>query len=316
MKRALRRGLVAVVLLVLALLLWPEAKPGPTGGWLKAAGLEPRFAELAGVRVRYVEAGAGPPVVLLHGFASSIYTWKDVLPALARERRVVALDFPGFGQSDQPADLAFDLYPRVVLGLLDRLEIARASLVGNSMGGAVSVVVAGTRPDRVERLVLIDAAGFNMGAGDEPWILRLFTAWPLNVLLERLPVRGFLVRRALHQVFHDPSLVTAERFDEYLTPLLRPGAMAAIRSLMSDRRLRDGRVADLVPQVKEPTLVLWGREDRWIPVANADRFASAIPGSRKVVLEACGHVPQEERPEEIARLLGEFLDAWEPSSRP
>ena len=307
MKRAARSGLAVLVLLVVGLLLWPEARPGPTGGWMAAAGLEPRFATVGGLRVRYVEQGSGPAVVLLHGFGSSIYTWKDVLPALARTGRVVALDFPGFGGSDRPPDLSFDMFPGVVLGLLAQLAIREAALVGNSMGGAVAVVIAARQPERVPRLVLIDAAGYNTGPGQRPWNIDLVSSRAAGALLDRLPLRGPLVRLGLQQVFYDDALVTPERVDEYLAPLLRPGTSAAIRSLMVTRTVRPSLVAELAPQVKAPTLILWGRQDRWIPVAQADRFASAIPGSRKVILDGCGHLPEEERPDEVIRLLTEFL---------
>ena len=185
MKRAARSGLAVLVLLGVGLLLWPEARPGPTGGWIAAAGLQERFATVDGLRVRYVEQGSGPAVVLLHGFASSIYTWKDVLPALARTGRVVALDFPGFGGSDRPPDLSFDMFPGVVLGLLDQLGIREAALVGNSMGGAVAVVIAARQPQRVSRLVLIDAAGYNTGPGQRPWIIDLASSRAAGTVLDR-----------------------------------------------------------------------------------------------------------------------------------
>jgi pimeloyl-ACP methyl ester carboxylesterase len=214
---------VGTLLVVLAFVL-PDAKPGPTGGWLKAARLEPRFATVGGHRVRYVRAGSGSPVLLLHGFASSIYTWKDVLPALARDHDVVALDFPGFGESEQPSDLDGSRFPSLVLELLDQVGIQDTAIVGSSMGGATAVAVAATHPDRVTALVLIDSAGFNLAPEGRPWILRLAGSAPAGALLERLHVRGLLVRIGLRQVFHDRSLVTPERFDEYLAPLLRPGA--------------------------------------------------------------------------------------------
>src|SRR5207344_47344 len=119
----------------------------------------PRFDSVAGRRVRFVRKGSGPAIVLVHGFASSLYTWKDVLPALARDHDVLAIDLPGFGQSDCPPDLSSDEYPAVVLGLLDRLGLSRATLVGNSLGGSVVLAVAAERPALVERLVLVDAAG-------------------------------------------------------------------------------------------------------------------------------------------------------------
>lgn len=279
----------------------------PTGGWLKTAGLTARFETVEGYRVRYVRAGSGPVVVLLHGLASSIYTWKDVMPALARDHDVVALDLPGFGESDQPPDLDPARYPAVVLGLMDRLGLGPAALVGNSLGGAVAVTIAATHPERVAALVLLDSAGFNLDPGQRPWILRLAGYRPVGAALERLPVRGRLLGIGLRQVFHDPALVTRERFDEYLAPLLRPGAMTAIHSLLQTRRQDAPGFPAMAAEVQSPTLVVWGREDRWIPLEQADLFLSTIKASRKVILDLCGHVPQEERPAEVIRLLQEFL---------
>jgi pimeloyl-ACP methyl ester carboxylesterase len=246
-------------------------------------------------------------VLLLHGFASSIYTWKDVLPELARTHDVVALDFPGFGESDQPPDLDAAIYPGLVFALVDRLALGRVAVVGNSMGGAVATIMAGERPERVGALALLDAAPLELSPSQRPWVLRLAGFRYGGLLIDRLPVRGLLVRRALNQVFHDPSLVTAERYDEYLAPLVRPGAMASMRSLLLTRTSEGARLREAAGRVKAPTLVVWGREDRWVPVAQADRYAAAIAGARKVVLDDCGHLPQEERPRDVRGLLGELL---------
>jgi len=130
------------------------------------------------------------------------------------------------------------------------------------------------------------------------------------VLGERLPLRR-LTRRALEQVFADESRVTPERVEEYLAPLCRPGALGSAQSLLASL----AGMSDLperIPRVRAPTLVLWGREDRWIPLAQGERFAREIPGARLHVLEDAGHVPQEERPEEVAPLLLEFLATPEP----
>lgn len=313
----LTRGRIVLLVLLLAvavLFVWPEAPAGPTGGWIKSAGLAERYETVDGLRVRYLRAGSGPTVVLLHGFASSVVTWREVLPALARDHDVLALDFPGFGWSDQPADLTADALPRVVAGLLDRVGISRASFVGSSLGGAVSLAVASRQPDRVERLVLLDAAGFNLAPADRPWMLRV-TASFLGPLLGRLPIRRYLVRRSLRQVFHDDRLVTDERVEEYVAPVLRAGATASMRSVL--RSAASGIFADfprVIAGVRVPTLVVWGRQDAWIPVEHAERFAAAIPGCRVVILEGCGHLPQEERPAETLRLIREFLAGAPPES--
>lgn len=281
-----------------------EAPPSPPGKWWARAGVEPRYADVDGVRVRYVRRGQGPALVLLHGLGSSVYTWADVIPPLARDHDVIALDFPGFGESDIPADLSLALYPATVLALMDRLGVAKATLVGNSLGGAVGVVLAARHPARVRRLVLIDAAGFNFEPSRRPLILRA-AAWPaVSSLIEMLPVKRLLVTAALRQVFHDDAHVTKEKIEEYLAPLTRPGALAAFSTLLGRQDVFG--LPALVSEVRVPTLVVWGRHDTWIPLADADLFVSAIPGSRKVVLEECGHVPEEERPAEVVHLVQEF----------
>jgi pimeloyl-ACP methyl ester carboxylesterase len=190
---------------------------------------------------------------------------------------------------------------------MDRLEIPKAALVGNSMGGATAVGVAAAWPERVGALVLIDSAGFNLAPESRPWILRLAGGIPGSGWLESLHVRGLLVRVGLKQVFHDPTLATPERFDEYLAPLVRPGALTSMRSVLVTRARESATFPEIVRRVRAPTLVVWGREDRWVPVEQADLFEAAIPEARERILDGCGHVPQEERPQEVARLILEFL---------
>jgi pimeloyl-ACP methyl ester carboxylesterase len=188
---------------------------------------------------------------------------------------------------------------------MDRLGLARASLVGNSLGGGAAVVSAATRPERVDHLVLIDSVGFNLAPRDRPLLLRAMGWKPAARIVEALPVRRAMVTAALRQVFFDDRLVTTERIDEYVAPLMRPGAVGAAQAILASGD--DMGLPGLVSRVRAPTLVLWGREDAWVPVAQADAFVAAIPGSRKVVIEGCGHLPQEERPDQVAALLEAFL---------
>ena len=299
------RSAASAALLLAAVFFWPAAAPGPTGQWMGAAGLTPRFVEAEGLRLRYVRHGQGPSVLLLHGFSSSLFTWKDVLPELARTHDVIALDLPGHGGSDIPASLTPELLARVVPEVLDRLGVARASFVGNSLGGAVSIAVAARVPARVDRLVLIDSAGFNFEPAARPALLRALTALPGARLLEHSPRRRSMVAFGLRQVFHDDNLVTRERIDEYVVPVLRERAVRAFQELLSARDALG--FPGIVAQVQQPALVIWGRQDAWIPVSDAERFRATLPHATAVVLEGCGHMPQEERPRETARLVGEFL---------
>jgi len=302
-------GLAVAVLLLGSLGLLAACRddpPPPPGTWMESSGLEPLFETVHGHRLRFVRAGAGPPVVLVHGFASSLYTWKDVLPALVPSHEVIALDLPGFGGSARPVDLSFEELPAAVVGLMDRLGIDRAALVGNSMGGGVVAVLAGSRPERVSALVLVDAAGFDLEPEDQPGMVRLMMS-PLGSVLDDLPGQRRAVEATLSQVFHDDGLVTEERVTEYLDGVSRPGTFAAMRSLGRSLGNQTTVVQDALPGIEAKTLVVWGREDRWIPLKDADLFVAAIPNAEKVVFDSCGHMPQEEKPKELGPLLREFL---------
>ena len=167
------------------------------------------------------------------------------------------------------------------------------------------MAVAAEHPERVERLVLIDAAGFNLAAADRPWLLRAMGSRAMAGILEGLPLKRRVVALGLRQVFHDDTRVTDERIDAYARPMMRPGAVVAAAELLGSRV--PGGAVEQVGRVRAPTLVVWGREDRWIPVDHARRFAEAIPGAEVAILDGCGHVPQEERPEETAALILAFI---------
>jgi pimeloyl-ACP methyl ester carboxylesterase len=297
---------VAVILLVLGLILLvlPAETAPVTGQWLARAGLEPRTIRIGRFDIRYVRKGQGPAVILIHGLASSIYTWAGVIEPLSQRFDVIALDLPGFGASSQPDDLVFDDGLQTVRSLMDTLGVPKAHFVGNSMGGAVSLLMAAREPGRVDRVVVLDSAGFNMQAADRPFMVRVMASRAAGAFAEVLPVRRGLTASTLRHLFHDGSLVTEERINEYTAPLLRPGALASMRSLLLSR-LIERFDADL-GVIKAPTLVVWGSFDPWLPLSHADRFVSAIKGARKVVLET-GHMPQEERPVDVARLIGDFL---------
>ena len=304
MAKLTRRAVVLLLVLGVVVLLLPAEKAPPTGQWLTRSGLKPQVVRLGRLDVRYVRKGQGPVVVLIHGLASSIYSWADVMGPLSEKFDVVALDLPGFGASSQPADLSFDDLPAAVIGLMDTLQIPKAHLVGNSMGGAVSVLLAARKRERVDRLVILDSAGFNMRPGERPFMVKVMASRAAGVLAGRLPVRRLLTGATVRHLFHDETRVTDERIDEYVAPLLRPGALESTRSLLLSRL--DERFAADLSAIEAKTLVVWGRFDPWLPEAHADRFVAGIKGARKVVLDT-GHLPQEERPAEVARLIGDFL---------
>jgi len=299
-----RRAVVLLLVLAVAVFLLPAEKTPATGQWLSRLGLEPKVARIGRLDVRYVRKGQGPAVILLHGLASSIYSWADVIGPLSERFDVIALDLPGFGASSKPADLSFADYEPTLLGLMEALGVPKAHFVGNSGGGAVALVMAARARDRVDHVVILDSAGFNLKPGERPFLATLLANRAAGAFADRLPVKRLMTRLFLRRVIQDETRITDERIDEYVAPFLSPGAMVSVRSLLLSR-VEEGFVKDLA-SVQAKTLVLWGRFDPWLPLAHADRFVAEIKGARKVVLET-GHMPQEERPAEVARLIGDFL---------
>jgi len=307
-RRVVALLLAGGVVLGLVALLLPAEKVPPAGRWLSRVGLEPRTLSLprgsGRIDIRYVRKGQGPTLILIHGLASSVYTWSDVIGPLSQSFDVIALDLPGFGGSSQPADLAFEDLPKTVTGLMDALGVRRAHLAGNSLGGAVSLLLAARQPQRVDRVVILDSAGFRMKPNERPFIFRFLGSRAAGVIGDGLPIRRFLTGITLRRLFRDQTRVTGERIDEYAAPLLRQGALASARALLQSS-LDERFEADL-GSIEARTLVVWGRFDPWLPQEDADRFVAAIKGSRKVIVET-GHMPQEEKPADLARLIGEFL---------
>ena len=306
MTKFARRALVVFLIAGGVLLLLPKEKMPQTGQWMSRGGLTPHTVRVGRLDIRYVRAGTGPTLILIHGLASSIYTWSDVIGPLAEKFDVIALDLPGFGGSSQPGDLSFEDCPAAVVGLMDALGVARAHFAGNSMGGAVSLLLAARMPARVDRVVILDSAGYRMKLGERPFLIRFIGSEAAGILAEALPVRRLITRSALRMLMQDDTRVTDERIDEYVAPFLREGALASARSLL--RSPLDERFVSGLAALQAKTLVVWGRFDPWLPESDADRFVAEIKGARKVVLPT-GHMPQEEKPVEVTRLIGEFLSS-------
>ena len=269
-----------------------------------------RFVEIENVRVHYQEAGASdaPPLLLIHGFCASNFVWNDVLVPLAEAGfRVIAPDLIGFGFSGKPegGEYTIEMQARMICGLMDALGIERAALVGNSYGGAVAAVCALDHPSRVERLVLVGAVS-NNEVPRRPW-LRL-AAVPLigevfsPVLLD---ARRLVKRRrrrtyaAQHGFRFDEERITAHQ-----RPLCAADTHRAI--LRTLRRWSAERVELEAARIRQHTLLVWGANDREVPLPAGERLHELIKGSRLVVFPDCGHLPQEERPQEFVSLVAGF----------
>jgi len=271
------------------------------------------FAEVGGARVHYRDQGPSdaPAVVLVHGFASSLHTWEGWVDRLADDYRVVTLDLPAFGLTgpNDHGEYGVDYYADVVGELADELGIETFFLGGNSMGGEVSWRYALDNPDRVDNLLLVDAAGYEGEGGDES----LFITLAQYPVLDRIPrhiTPRSSVRSLVESAYADDSLVTDELVERYYDLLRREGNREAVV-----KRLRDPAEsrADEIPDIKVPTLVMWGDEDTWISPDHADMFVEDIPGADLVTYEGVGHIPMEEAPEESAADAADFFGGGDAS---
>jgi pimeloyl-ACP methyl ester carboxylesterase len=267
------------------------------------------FLDLQGqlVHVRDVGPRSDPlPIVLIHGTSASLHTWEGWVQALQARRRVITFDLPGFGLTGPRADGDYrgDADARFVLGLLDALQVPRCVLGGNSLGGEVAWRVATLAPDRVDKLVLVDAAGLPFELASVPLGWRIARIPVLNRVMEWVLPRPLVVQ-GLVQVYADPNRITDELVDRYFEITLRDGNRRALGERLRQRTW--GADAERVATVRQPTLILWGAEDRLIPPEVGRDFQRRIAGSELVVLDGLGHVPHEEDPARTLVPLKAFL---------
>lgn len=266
-----------------------------------------RFVELDGLRIHYKDEGQGPPLLLLHGTAASLHTWDGWADTLTDRFRLVRLDLPGFGLTGPAADGDHSVERRMAALdlLLDHLQLPQASVAGNSLGGHIAWRYAVARPERVERLLLLDASGYPFKRDPEQGQRSVFdlARQPGGGLLTRFTPR-FLVEKGLRQVYVDHSKITPELVDRYYELLLREGNREA---LLQGLLHRGESHHELIPSIQQRTLVMWGREDRWIPVEHAERFHRELPDSELVIYDGVGHVPMEEIPQRSAEDAAAFL---------
>jgi pimeloyl-ACP methyl ester carboxylesterase len=257
--------------------------------------------------VYYEEAGAGPPVLFIHGFAQSSYCWREVSGLLPGCRRV-AVDLQGFGKSGKPAGAGYRVsdQARGVRAAIRELGLEELVLVGHSFGGAVALATAaelqrqGTPP---RGLVLVDAVSL---AQQIPWALRVLRLPVAGPVAARLAPARLAVRAAFWIAYHDQRRVSGRLVAEHARCMNLPGARAAL--VATARAMTQEPVGQLAPSLAVPALLIWGRQDPLVPLEVGVRLASALPDARLEILENCGHYPQQECPQETARLIAEFIE--------
>ena len=283
--------------------------------WNDVSGFVPHaenshFAQVDGARVHYQEFGeiSNPTLILIHGYTASLYVWKTVAPMLADEGfHVVAVDLLGFGYSEKPSwfDYAITSQARIVARLMNLLGIGRATIIGSSYGGAVAATLALDYTERVEKLVLIDTV-CNDTLKNHP-VLKLASIPGVGealapFLIDSRTYQRHRMRGTLSPANHD--LITDERVEGILRPLTAADAHHSL--LATSRNWHADRIEQDAYLINQPTLIIWGEDDRVIPVDDGYKLHESILNSRFVILRDCGHVPQEEKSDLFTELVSEF----------
>jgi len=274
-----------------------------------------RWVEVDGVPANVIELGAGPPLLLVHGLAGRWQNWLENIPRFAGGRRVVAVDLPGFGASPMPrTEISIAAYARFLEGLCDALSIDAAAVVGNSMGGQIAAELAIASPQRVERLMLVSAAGISAEQIERRAVMTggrvLAALMTRSVARHPAMARRPATRRiALSFVVRHPERLSAPLAHELMQGAAKPGFLPALEAVLTHR------ISERLPQIACPTSVVWGEDDHVIPVRDAARFGKLVPDVRVEVWPDTGHVPMLERPARFNALLEAFLSE-QPDERP
>ena len=261
--------------------------------------------DVAGTRLHVRDSGpkTAAAVIFLHGFGASLHTWEPWAQTLAKDLRVIRIDLPGSGLSlpDPTGDYSDKRTLQILLALMDKLGLARTSLVGNSIGGRIAWTFAGTYPERMNKLVLVSPDGFaspGFEYGKKPEV-------PAMVKLMRVALPKALLVMSLKPAYANPATMTDALATRYHDLMLAPGSRDALLARMAQTVLVDP--LPILKKITAPTLLVWGEQDGMIPFANSNDYLLAIAGSRRVSFKGVGHLPHEEAPEASIGAVRAFL---------
>ncbi|OGB02803.1 MAG: alpha/beta hydrolase [Burkholderiales bacterium RIFCSPLOWO2_12_FULL_64_99] len=301
---------IVLAILIAGAIAWSWEPDRQLGELVARWAPEPsRFVELDGMQVHLRDTGprSDPtPVLMLHGMSSSLHSFEGWQSSLQTKRRVISVDLPGFGLTgpSPQGDYRIDAYTRFVLRLMDTLEVKRVVLVGNALGGEIAWQTAILAPERVQKLVLIDADGYQPSVLSMPIGFQIASMRGMRWVSERILPRP-LMAASLRSVFGEPDQVTKERIDRYFELNLRVGNRRALFQRMDQATF--GESAPLIRRIAQPTLVLWGERDQMISPDLGAQFCHDIPRCKLVTFPKLGHLPQEEDPDGTLKALQTFL---------
>lgn len=289
--------LIYLILIIVAYL------PYETTPIEELAGEQDKFIEVNGHTIHYTNQGTGKPLILSHGFAGSIYTWRELIPLLADHYTVYAYDVLGFGLSDKPSDGDYSMkgHGDSLIALMDALNLPSATLIGHSMGGVIIGYAALAAPSRVDKLVMIEPGFYT----DKTPAFLQYMYFPLNRIMARQFYTRSMTERFLLASFYNKSKVTEEVVDAYMIPTRTPNVLDAMAHMMVT--VSGQKHEGVSERIVQPTLLVWGEREPGVLAGTAARLTGEIQGSTLAPVEECGHYVQEEKPQELAKVIRDFL---------
>ena len=305
MKKNILIGLLIFCLLIISVFWWSSYRISSrevyTGQQLATEG---RFVKVGDVNTHYIRKGKGEPLVLIHGIFSSAFVWHKNIDELSRYFDVIAVDLKGYGYSDKPSDGRYSRKDirQFMIDFMGAINVEKAILVGHSWGGSIAMDMAIACPQRVEKLVLIDSIGYPLKHNFFSWALKLPGMGKLLLALCDKDTLEWILKKG---VFFDPSLITDEEIEGWIRPYYVKGSVQAALEL----RNFDFIIGEQIKDISCSVLIIWGQDDKCLPVEMAEWFKQDIKGSVLKIIPNCGHNTQEEKPKEVNDLIRNFVEA-------
>ena len=267
------------------------------------------FVSVQGMNVHYRDEGDKKdsiPIVLIHGTAASLHTFDAWTNQLKTAHRVIRMDLPAYGLTGPFPDRNYSIahYTSFIQDFLDVLKVKKCAVVGNSLGGEIAWNYAVEQPERVNKLILIDAAGYPIISKSVPLAFQIGKTPILNKILTYITPR-FIVKASIENIYHDEKKVNSSLVNRYFELTLREGNRQAFIDRFTV--IKDSNDYKKIQKIKQPTLIIWGADDLLIPIENGTRFHNDLPNSTLQIVKKTGHTPMEESPVESLKPVIEFL---------
>lgn len=311
MARRLLNGALGLTALMVFAFAFDAQTAKSANEWLRGPGFARLGPPEAPVRLFYEKTGEGAPVLLIHGFGASTFTWRHIAPALAKNHEVIAVDLKGFGQSDKPLDERYSIFDQAELLkqlILDH-DLRNLTLVGHSFGGGVALMLAldddPALKGRISKLVLLDTIAYPQ---DIPVFFQMLDMPVVSHLGVRMVPPTVQARLALRIAYFDNSKIDDKDVEMYAAPLrTEAGKHAIIHSARQIVPERMKEISERYRSISMPTLIAWCDHDRIVPLNVGLKLRRTLPNAKLKIVDGCGHMPQEEQPEATLGLIQDFL---------